>query len=160
MTHIATTGMGSCALISMSGFSEKGNWPFKHKTRNEQYKEDPSSWTAPEPIHDKEPGCGTVADFYNDILYPTIQNLGRTGEYPFERLMEDVEKCGLKSKMIFACINSASQNDGYWPAEFERWGFKLVDKTTNSIGSTNYIYVRCPLRVKINAKEGEHVFGG
>lgn len=159
MTHVATTGMGSCALISISGFSEKGNWPFKHKQENEKYLADKSSFKGPQPIHDNEPGCGTVKDFYSKVLYPTIQNLGRTGEYPFERLMEEIEECALGGKMIFICINASSYKEGYWPDQFAKWGFDLVDSTTNQIGSTNYIYVRCPGRLPLNNKEGKHVFG-
>lgn len=142
MTHIATAGISSCATISIGGFKEG-----QHAI-NEAYKADKKSWSVP-----KE---GMSADrFYHDVLYPTSQPLGRTYDMPFERVMEEILGCSLGTKTIFAALNKNQwmMKDGYWSKELRRHGFKLFAKTGNSLGQTNYLYMRSPLAEAI--VEGE-----
>lgn len=132
MTRVATAGTSSCATISIAHF--KGD----NIDLNEAYKADKNSFDGPT-------GEGkTVDDFYYDILYPTKQPLGHTGEYPFERLMEEIDDSEMSTKFILATLNSwqFNQNDKYWPKELERHGFKLMDVTDNTIGARCYIFVR------------------
>jgi hypothetical protein len=141
MTHIATAGVSSCAIISIGGF-KNGQMEI-----NEQYKADKSSWKIPDEGMSAE-------EFYKKVLYPTSQPLGRTYDAPFERIMEEIEGCSLSTKTVFAALNQGQwlAKDGYWAKELRRHGFKLFAKTGNSIGQTNYLYMRSPL--------AQDIFGG
>lgn len=140
MTHVATMGTSSCATIAVGGFKDAmGGVPLLGKDANEAYKNDPQTFK------NNSEGL-TVKEFYDDILYPTRQDLGRTKEYPFEQLMEEIANSSLKTKYVVITLNNDQQMNGYWPKEIERWGFELVDKTNNSIGSMNWIYTRNPNR--------------
>jgi len=143
MSYVATMGTSSCATIAVGGFKEG------QRENNEKYKADKASLVLPKEGQ-------SVEGFYNNTLYPTTQPLGRSYELPFEKVMEDIEACGLKTKFIIATLNiyQYNGNSEYWPNELNRWGFKLVSKTNNSIGSINYIYVRNPNVVAI--EDGEH----
>lgn len=141
MTHVATMGTGSCATIAISGFKEP------NQQLNEDYKKDPKAF--------KVPSGMTVKAFYNEVLYPVSQPLGKTHDLPFTRLMEEIEASSLKTKFIIATINEYQYNgkENYWPKELNKHGFKLMAKTKNSIGSMNYVYVRSPLAEPIKAGE-------
>lgn len=149
MTKLATMGTSSCATIAIQGF---GN---RDKGANEAY------ITGGAHIFEDE-GI-SVGEFYDEILYPTEQDLGRTRDYPFEELMELIESvegdCGgsMEDKYTVATLNAYQFNadDKYWPEQFKRWGFELVDKTKNSIGSICYIYVRNKARVDI--KDSDYI---
>lgn len=131
MTRLATMGTSSCATIAIAHF--KG----KNKDLNDQYLADPSSFVQPE-------GGMTVQEFYDDILYPTDQELGCTGEYPFRRLMEEIDKSAMKDKFIIATLNASQYNfdDEYWPKQLAECGFEVIDKTNNKIGQLCYIFAR------------------
>ncbi len=132
MTRLATAGTSSCATISIAHF--KGD----NMDLNEAYKADKNSFSG---LADEDK---TVKNFYDDVLYPISQPLGHTGEYPFERLMEEIDDSEMSTKFILATLNSwqFNKNDKYWPKELERHGFKLVDVTDNTIGERCYIFVR------------------
>lgn len=144
MTKLATMGTSSCATIAIQGFGERD------KEANEAY------ITGGPPVFEDE-GV-SVEEFYDEILYPTEQDLGRTRDHPFEELMELIELVegqdgnSMEDKYTVATLNSYQFNtDGrYWPNQLKRWGFELVDKTNNNIGSICYIYVRNKARVDIN----------
>lgn len=152
MTRLATTGNSSCAMISIAGFKDPD------MDINKKYMEDKNSFKKP-----KESACFvvsgnktkagnwkwgkskfTVNEFYDKILYPTTQPLGCTGDYPFERLMEEIEESEMWNKLILITLNSYQRNvcDKYWEKQLARWDFKLVDMTRNEIGSMCYIYIR------------------
>lgn len=125
MSRIQTMGTSSCACIAISGFKE-ADWLLEEK-----YLE--GSW--------KEPSKGkTVQEFYDEILYPTEQNLGRTKNYPFTLLMDLIEDSDMYGKFIIAVLASFQRLD--WEPKLEKRGFKLIDKTNNDIGTTNYIYTQ------------------
>jgi hypothetical protein len=140
MAYVATMGCSSCATIAIGGF--KGS----QIEINDSYKQ---SGTVP--LSDGY----TPAEFYSKILYPTEQKLGRSKDLPFQKLMEDIDKTSLKNKFTILTINQSQffSKDKYWDKEFKRWGFALVHKTGNTIGETNYIYVRAPLSEQILEEE-------
>lgn len=144
MTHIATLGTSSCATIAIGGF-KAGN-----KELNDNYLANKSSF--------KEPAEGlTVEGFSSNILMPIAQDLGRTKDYPFERLMEDLEKSSLKNKLVIATLNQSQYlgNDCYWHQQLKKWRFTLFTKTRNEWGSVNYMYIRNPLEVEITKEEAK-----
>lgn len=136
MTHINTAGSESCATIAIAGFGMKNG--IDHYVLNTKYEEDPKSYN--ENGHQGH----TVWSFYDEVLFPVSQPLGKTKDYPFDLLMKNIDNSFLKSKCIFAVLNSHQfkNHDYYWPAKLKEHGFKLVDKCANDIGSTNYIFIR------------------
>tara|TARA_R110000737_G_scaffold142443_1_gene173121 strand:- start:1186 stop:1692 length:507 start_codon:yes stop_codon:yes gene_type:complete len=124
-------GTSSCATIAIQGFKPAD------KAMNEAYLADPAGYAVPT--------VGTVQSFYDMVLYPTQQDLGRTGDYPFELLMGEIMASKMMSKFKIITLNSR-QNMEYWPVQLAKHGFILIDKTKNSIGSMNYIYSQSPNR--------------
>ncbi len=141
MSYIATMGTSSCATIAVGGFKDDA------RQQNEDYKKTKVF---------KAPDDQTAEVFYNKVLYPTSQPLGRTHDMPFEKVMEDIAKTSLASKFVICTINEYQYkgSDNYWPNELNRWGFSLITKARNSIGTVNYIYTRNPSVVLV--KDGEH----
>lgn len=142
MTHIATLGTSSCATIAIGGFKDG------QKDANEVYIADPKTFKGP------KDGM-TVAEFSSKILYPVSQPLGKTGDYPFQRLMEELDKSNMSSKLVMATLNEhqflgAGQ---YWHHQLKKHGFKLITKASNNWGSVNYIYMRNPSEVEITKEE-------
>lgn len=136
MTHVATSGTGSCATISISRF--KGdNYTNNIAYMNGKPLEELS-------FSEKSDSNLTPSQFYNEILYPTSQPLGKSKEVPFEALMEGIENCGLRRKMIFVALNEQQSlaNDGYWVEQLKRWEFVEVDRVNNDIGMMNRIFIR------------------
>lgn len=127
MTRIATMGTSSCATISIAGFKDN------HKAMNEAYLKDKT-------VPDKE-GL-SIQEFYNNIIVPISQPLGHTKEMPFTQLMEKLEKHTLGTKIICAVINAPQFDQGYWPEQLEKWGFKPILKSNNELGSVNHLYIR------------------
>ena len=142
MTRIATLGTSSCATIAIAHFKEP------NKALNDAYIADPKSF--------KEPASGmTVAEFSSSILYPVSQPLGHTKEYPFEKLMEDLAKSGMSSKLVMATLNQSQfmGNDHYWPKQLKKHGFKLIHKAGNNWGQPNYMFMRSPSESVLTAEE-------
>lgn len=130
MSRIQTMGTSSCACIAISGFKEAD------RLLEERFLE--GTW--------KEPSRGkTVDGFYSEVLYPTTQELGRTKNYPFTLLMDLIDESAMGGKFTIAVL-AAFQRDS-WEHKLEERGFKLIDKTDNEIGTTNYIYTRNNNRV-------------
>ena len=123
MSKLATMGTSSCATIAVQGF---GTGDFKE-----------------EKAYQNTNGM-SVQGFYNEVLYPTTQDLGRTCDYPFSALMEAIDRSSMESKFMIATLNSYQyqQDDKFWPKLLESFGFQLNDKTYNSIGSMCYIFIR------------------
>lgn len=141
MAHAATAGTSSCAMISVGWF--KGQTP----EQNEEYRT-----TGKDPVESTNRGSSlTPSEFYSQIIYPPSQPLGTTKEYTFDHLMDLIDECRLSSKMIQLVLNNSQrfQSDGYWHKRAKDRGFRLMMKAGNKIGSTNYVYVRCPLEEKI-----------
>ena len=139
MTHVATQGTSSCACISIGGFK---NGP--QIKINEEYKSYPENYIPPK-------SGKSVNEFYSRVLYPVSQPLGCTYDMPFQKMMEEINKSDLRTKLITAVLNQnqITVKEGYWKEELENWGFKLVTKTKNSIGgSVNYLYIRNPNEVE------------
>lgn len=129
MTKLSTMGTSSCATIALQGFKDE------QYELNENYINEGKSIGG---------GGHTVEQFYDKVLYPTKQELGRTKDYPFTQLMEEIGKTAMNDKFIIATLNAYQFNtkDHYWPKQLAKWGFQLIDKTENNIGSTCYIYTR------------------
>lgn len=140
MSFLQTMGTHSCATIAIGSF--KGD----NYERNEEYLADKNK--GPSLIKTDKVGAmkpvGTVDNFYNQILYPTIQDLGRTVDYPFDMLMDEIDKSCMHDKYTVVTLHEAQMNfqNGYWPNRLKERGFDLVDRTKNNIGSMNYIFVR------------------
>lgn len=141
MPHVATMGTSSCATISIGGFK----WGDAFGD-NEKYKESGES---------NESEGLTVNEFYRKVLYPTSQPLGKSRDMPLRKLMDDIDESSLRSKLIMATLNHSQYmvKERYWHKELLECGFELVTKCSNSIGSTNYIYIRNPSKLEI--EEGE-----
>lgn len=135
MTRIATMGTSSCATIAIAGFKQS------QIEVNEQFRKDGS-------FEDTE--GRTVDQFYHNILYPTDQPLGHTKEYPFDKLMQELDNSSMKDKFTIATLNAEQFNakGGYWQERLKEWGFELMDKTKNNIGTLCYIFVRNRARRK------------
>ena len=133
-THVATAGMDSCATVALAGWSQSA------KEMNEAYKADPEgySWDV---------DGMTVSSFFSSIIYPTKQELGETGQYPFTALMEELENNDLGTKLMITALNASQVMDGYWVKELEAHGFQQVDETKNTLGSVNHIFIRSTNRV-------------
>lgn len=127
MTRIATMGTSSCATIAIAGFKDE------QKKLNESYRKDPNSF--------KLEGL-SVDEFYDKVLYPVSQPLGSTGEYPFDLLIEKLNRSAMRGKFIIATLNSYQFFNGYFTRLLLENGFSLVDKTKNSIGEMNYVFIR------------------
>ncbi len=129
MSRLATMGTASCATIALSGFS------MLDIKRDQEYLSDPSSFKYPNK---------SVRWFYDEILYPTEQVLGRTDEYPFTRLMQEIGKSDMKDKFIITTLsNSQTQfEDGYWLDKLKEFDFVLLEKTDNNIGEVCHIFTR------------------
>ena len=141
MTHVATMGAFSCACISIAG------WKDNHANLEEDYLD------CPEEYEDFTPKNGlTLQGFYDEILYPTVQELGRTGEYPFSLLMKKIDSHSSLSGKYIVAVLAEFQVD-YWSDKLKAHGFELVDKTDNDMGTINYIYVRNYNRVEIDDDE-------
>lgn len=136
MSMLQTAGTHSCATIAIGSF--KGD----NYERNEKYK------ATKEVIRKKMSGLD-VENFCNDILYPTKQDLGRTDDFPFEYLMDEIAK-HLSDKLITVTLNESQryEHDGYWPKEFKRHGFVEVDRVNNEWGQTCSLYIKNPRRPK------------
>ena len=136
MTHLATMGTSSCATISIGNFGKYGK---DQIDLNKKYLADRKSF--------KLKGM-SVAQFYDKILYPTSQPLGTTGEYPFDRLMEELEDSPMNDKFTIITLNEGQNKEEHWQERLKHWGFFLIDQTKNNIGSMNYIYTRNRARPK------------
>lgn len=142
MSYLATLGTSSCATSAIGGFKTG------QRKANEAYKATPADFNAP------TDGL-SVQGYYSKILHPTAQELGRTHDLPLEKLMQDIEASSMKTKLLMATLNTPQyqEDDNYWPKELKKWGFKLIAKTKNTIGTVNYMYMRNPNEVAI--EEGE-----
>ena len=128
MSRLATMGTFSCATLAISGFKSQD------KNLNEAYRADPKK---------ELKGDGmTVEEFYNKIIVPTSQPLGKTAEYPFEFLMDKLENHDLGTKYISTTLNNSQMNEGYWPEILKKHGFEVVDETNNTLGERCTIWVR------------------
>jgi len=141
MTHVETAGTFSCSQISIGWFKNQ-------KDMNEKYKED--KIPAPKPA-----GTLDCKEFYSKILFPVAQQQGKTYDMSFRELMDQIEGCALKTKMITAMLNKDQfmQDGHYWVKELKEFGFKLVTKTGNTIGQTNYFFIRNPQEQAITEEE-------
>lgn len=140
MSRLSTMGTSSCATIAIQEFKFVGNKSGKEV--NEAYIADKSSFTTP-----LGAGCESASDFYSSVLYPTVQELGRTKQMPFEMLMEQITAhTKLNDKFCIATINDSQYklNDHYWAKQLEKWGFVHSHATKNSTmnGAVNHIYIR------------------
>jgi len=129
MTKLATMGTSSCAAIAIQGFKPKD------LVLEEEYTSNPIGFEL------RLGGERSVQSFYDCVLYPTKQDLGRTGDYPFSLLMSKIDQSSMDTKFIIATLNAAQMHQG-WPKLLEDNGFQLIDKTKNTIGELCYIFVR------------------
>lgn len=139
MTKLATMGTSSCATIAIQGF--KG-------CDVELEKEYQRTGVKSERARD-------VGWFYDNILYPVEQKLGRTSNFPFSQLMDMIDESEMHSKFIIAVLNEYQQDQEFWPPLLEARGFKLIDTTMNDIGSLNFVYVRNNNRTEESPMWGE-----
>jgi hypothetical protein len=140
MARLSTMGTASCATIAVGFFKKFGEED--GRKANEAYIADNSTFSGPEEGY-------TVDQFYDKVLYPVEQDLGRTGEYPFEALMEQIDEHHYMSgKFCIATINDHQffANDSYWPKQLEKWGFVECHRTANPTmgGDINHMYIRNP----------------
>ena len=137
MARAATAGTSSCATIAVGGIKTRGHNAFQD---NEDYLKDKNNYK----LYDSPRGELTVDQFYNKIIYPTTQELGETRDYPFDMLMDHIDNSSLASKWISMVLNESQyqHNNHYWAKRAYERGFRLVEKTKNSIGSMNYVFVR------------------
>lgn len=142
MTMLCVMGTHSCATMSIGSF--KGD----NKDLNEKYKVDRSSFDESSLKEDE-----TVTWFRNKVMMPTIQNIGRTADYPFQALMDAIDASDLKPKACFATLNQSQyqMNDHYWEKELLRNGFVKFGEVQNNWGSLNHLYVR---NVKFTVPQG------
>lgn len=142
MTRAATMGSSSCAAIAIAHF--KG----QNYEDNVRYLESGEG--------SKGEGL-SVDEFYTDIIYPTEQPLGHTAEYPFDMLMDHIDKSRLKTKFIIATLNQSQMmlKDGYWPKRLKERGFEPMDKTKNDIGQPCVIFVRNNNRMPLDEGDKE-----
>lgn len=141
MTRVATMGTSSCATIAIQDFKFKPKDVANPRDWNEVYRES-KSFT----LEGK-----SVQNFYDNILYPTDQELGRSGQYPFDALMDAIDNSSMETKFIIATLNKAQYNlnDKYWDTRLKARGFVMFDATKNSIGQECYLYNRSNNRIDL-----------
>lgn len=143
MTYIATTGAHSCACISIA------RWDLASRNAEELYlvKKERTTWN-------EYPESLNLYEWYDSVLYPTEQELGKTYDYAFSHLMDMIDGDErLEGKYITAVLAEYQYEKGFWPERLRARGFKLVDKTNNHIGGINYVYIRNNNRVEIDDDE-------
>lgn len=134
MTKLATMGTSSCATMALQGFREE-DIQLNRK------------WMSGE-LDFAEPNF-SVRRFYDDVLYPITQDLGRTDDYPFDLLMKRINNhIKMGKKFLIATLDPYQvfiAGGSYWLPRLEHWGFEHIHTTKNSIGDKdNYIFVRDP----------------
>lgn len=141
MSRLQTMGTSSCATGAIGFFKNT-------EEANEKYKADPKEFRKNFKHDDL-----TVNEFYNQVLYPTRQDLGRTSNMPFRMLMDDILNSPMHTKFLIATLNDTQFHqkyndiDQYWVRELEAYDFIVIDETINSIGKMrNYVFVRNPNR--------------
>lgn len=140
MAMLATMGAASCATMAIGQFKNDAT------EFNEAYLADKKA----NRVEYKDGHSPTW--FYNSIIFPTRQDLGRTANAPFDQLMDDIEShCAMSKKFIIATLSPYQNNiQEYWKTRLLARGFELIDTTKNSTmgGDVNYVYVRNPVRPK------------
>lgn len=139
MTKIATMGTSSCATIAIQGFTNKDGY--------DHYLEELKYQGAPVKDRKKFVPNKDAKWFYDTVLFPVIQELGRTEDMPFSLCMEQIDKGPLKTKYIVVTLNDFNFNfqNYFWPKLLRKHKFSLVSTTKNSIGGAiNYVFVRNP----------------
>lgn len=138
MTKLATMGTSSCATIAIGGFKGQAAYNL-----NEAYRAASDEFKEPE-------NC--VQSFYNDILHPTTQDLGRTDDYPFDALMKAIDESSMQDKFIIATLNQyqMTYKDGYWPNRLAEHGFTMFDATKNNIGMPCFLFSRNLARIPMD----------
>lgn len=163
MPRLATTGNTSCASMAIGGF--KFRWdPIKD---NEEYLADKNNYVLYEnsdcKLDDLERSAKSslsVGDWFNKIMFPVAQDLGESRDYPFDMLMDLIEKNeDTHTKHLSVLINQRQymEKDMYWPKRFKERGFKLCNKFNNDIGYVNYLFEKTPLSVPIAEEDKEYV---
>lgn len=149
MTKVATMGTSSCATIALQGFKAKGSalGSFDNKNENEKY------LSGNRTIDPKDPCWDSIRDFMSEVIGPTRQDLGRTEDLPFDKIMDffDSDVHPGKSfggKFIITTLNNSQETEGYWPKRLKERGFVKIDMTSNDMGSVNHIYTRNNRRVE------------
>lgn len=145
MAKLSTMGTSSCATIAIQGFKEIYK-VYSAVDLNEAYLNN-TDGKSPDKLNSAQKA---VQKFYNGILYPTEQKLGRTRDYPFDALMKAIDESSMNDKFTIITLNEYQKNykDNYWENRLKFWGFELMDKTKNNIGDMCYIYVRNLARPK------------
>lgn len=137
MTRLVTSGMCSCGTLAIAGFG------MKHRAFEDEYLKSGKE------ANDTSRSERDVVEFYNQVIYPTEQELGETKEYAFSHLMKiiddeetayETEDEIIGNKYLSLCLAGYQLN--YWRPKVEYFGFKLVDVTCNPIGGYNYIFTR------------------
>ena len=137
MARATTAGTSSCATIAIGGIKTRGANAAKD---NEDYLADKKGYK----LYESPRGEMTVDQFYSSVIFPTSQPLGETRDYPFDMLMDHIEDSSLKTKWMSLVLNQSQYNhdNHYWAKRAYARGFRLVEKTKNTLGSMNYVFVR------------------
>ena len=146
MPHIDCLGTFSCAAAAIGNFGK--SQPTVTIAANEAYLADKTKLVRP------TTGL-SPSQWFSQVLMPVSQPQGRSYDLPFDALMDDVEACGLSTKMIAAILNTNlfAAGNGYFNRRLKARGFRLITKTGNSAGSTNYFYLRIPLEKEVTQAE-------
>ena len=124
MTKLATMGASSCGTIAIQGFKNEDIVLEQEYLKTGEFNEPEEN----------------VQWFYDEVLYPTDQDLGRTADYPFTLLMDRIDQSGMCSKFIIAVLAEFQLME--WEDKLKARGFEQMDKTYNEIGCWNFIFVR------------------
>ena len=163
MTKVATMGTSSCAVLALQEFKtftrdSSLDGMYKHNPlgmtcqidANNSYLEGKVSVEEWEKFVNSV-GHLTANEFYNSVISPLKQDLGRSGQYPFDMLMDVIDNHSMGTKYIVATLNSSQRfaSDGYWHNRLLARGFAQVDATDNNIGQVCFIYTRNENRVEM-----------
>ena len=129
MTQINTSGVNSCGIMSLSGFS------FRDYRLEEKY----------EFCHDKN---DYLTEWINNNIIRGAQKPCRCRNHAFSQIMDVIED-DYDCKTVIACLNESQvyMKGEYWKKKLRAWGFELVKKFDNDDGEVNYFFMRVPYEV-------------
>lgn len=141
MPKLATSGMNTCAIISIGYFGGKED--------NERFKSQYGTY--------RESTRQDIKNFLVTQIRTSLQVPSETNDYPFEEIMRCIECTDYFDDKVYMCTLNRYQymkDDKYWHKELKRWRFRLVRKTKNDHhGVDNYIYMRIPGQIPLNGDQ-------
>lgn len=143
MAMLSSMGTHSCATMGIGGISCKRG-DINSYEENEEYRSDPENYELYDWSRMKKRGQCEALRFFNYHIYPHGALPSESRDYPFDMLMDIIDREDQLTKFYIATINKYQfyDRDFYWPRRFIARGFNLYKKIKNKSGTNNYIFIR------------------